>query len=355
MKLIDRLLNNTQLSGAFLSPDDGAGAGVSGEAPAPAAAETSAPAKGETENVESAPEADGDGKMFAMPSDEALFSLEEEDEPIPAKKPEPAAGKETPVAPAAAAPAAPKPGESAPQATPPAPAAAQPPAEGTPGAQVPPAQAQQPPVQQPVAQAHELPHETFLKALDAGKDQILPQLAAQYTISDEDAEKLGIVDKTVLSGLAANLHYGVMRATTQMLLQTLGPAVTQIMENNNKVEGFIGKFYKENPELDRATDHELVTQYATMYWQRNPNGNAADMIKQVGTMAKAHLGKLVATVAPPSGQTPPGVQPKKVPPKMQPSFTPAQGGGAAPAAKATPQQGDVWGALGDAMLRADDD
>lgn len=355
MKLINRLLNTSELA-APLTWDtaDGASAGVSGEAPAAAATPAEAPKVGDTTNVEATPEPDAAGSMFAMPSDDTLFALEEDNEVVTPPAKTPAAAKETPAATPTATPAA-TPAAGTPQATPAAPPAT--PAVAAPASATPtPAQTPTPTAEQQPTGEVELPHQTFLKALDAGRDQLLPQLAAQYAVSDEDAEKLGIVDKSVLSGLAANLHYNVMRATTQMLLQTLGPAVTQIMENNTKVEGFIKKFYDANPELSRETDHNLVTQYANMYWKTNPQGTAADMIKQVGTMAKAHLGKLTAQVTPPAQTPTPGVQPVKVAPKrQQPSFTPAQAGGAAPAAKATPQAGDIWGNLSDQMLNADDD
>lgn len=363
--MIDRLLNTSSfgLAGSLLRvPADGAGTSGSGEPAVPAATPAEGESKpiGTTENVEPEPEAEKETSMFAMPTDDdALFSLDDEGEPEPApvKSSAPPAAGETPPAGTQTEQPTP-PAGTPPQATPPAavtpPAQTVPPADGT----TPPAPAAAPPpAEAPAAEQIQQPHEVFLQALEAGKAQILPDLAKQYSISDEDAEKLGIVDGSVLSGLAANLHYNVMKATTQMLLKTLAPAVTQIIEVNARTEKAISKFYEANPELSRETDHALVTQYASMYWQTTPKGTIADMYKQVGTMAKAHLGKLTAQAQTPSTQTPPaGVAPKKVPPKMQPSFTPASGQGAAPAGKAAPPKGDeIWGALGDHLARNDDD
>lgn len=365
MTLINRLLNTSSFGlPVFTSTGDGAGAAGTGELAAPAAASGETPPVGTTENVASTPDPD-EGDQFQMPSDEALFALDEsgEVENIPST-PTPKAGAESAPAPAAGqqppaqgAPAAAQPGA----ATPPQ-AGQQPPVQPQPGAPAasgtqPPAQAQQPPAeQQPPTTQAELPHQVFIQAMDANKEQFLKELTGFYAVSDADAEKMGVLDGSVLSGLAANLHYNVMRSATQMMLQTLGPSITQIMDQKQRTDEFISKFYKENPELNRDTDHKLVTDYATMYWKQNPQGTAADMIKQVGTMAKAHLGKLVAQAQPPAAQPPSGVAPKKVPPKMQPSFTPASAQGAAPAAgKAAPQPGDVWGAISDHLGSADDD
>lgn len=354
--LRNRLLNGSLfwLSGAVRSPDDGAGAGTGETSPPAAAGDGNAVAgKGETTGFAAETEADDSTSMFAMPSDEALFSLEDEGEPSPtpakpaAGTPAAEAGKETapPVTPPAAVPSAPA---AAPVVPPsPAPAAAAPAA--TPPVQP---QAEAPAVATPQPGPADL-----LNLLDQGRASILPQLKAMYAISDADAEAIGIVDKGPLEQLAANLHFGVMRASVQMMLQTLPPLVNNMLTMRTREEEATSAFYAANPELSRGTDHEIVTRYANMFWQQFPQGTMADFTKQVGMMAKAHLGKLTAQTAAPTTPPAPGVTPKPVPPKQQkPSFTPASGSGAAPAAAAAPVPGGVdWAKLAAQMMNSDED
>lgn len=354
----NNLLNSSVifgLSGLTSIPEGGAGGGGGEPAPAaPAAADTSGgapkagdPATGFSETVE----ADNDGAMFAMPSDEALFTLETESEEAaasetPAKTPagEKAATATTPASGEQPAPAAaPQPAPAAATTTPPT---------GTPAATPQqPAPQGQPQVEQPAAP--QAPQPSILELLDQNRPALVAQLAKDvYAISDADAEAIGLVDKGPLERMAANLHVNVMRAQTAMLMQTLPSTVATIVERLGKVEEATAAFYAANPELDRKADHAVVEKYAQMFWQAHPKGTIEQFNKQVGMMAKAELNKLVATAAP----TPaPGVQPKPVPRKQTPTFTPATPQGGAPAsAKAAPVGDEVWGVLAEHLLNPDE-
>lgn len=271
--------------------------------------------------------------LFGMPSDDALFELEDEE---PAAKP-PAKAAEKPAAPAQE----PEPKKVEEKA------AAKPAAEPKPveGAAQEPAKVE-PAVTEvkPAPSADDTPaHQSYLEVLDKNATILQDQLSALYKIEEKDLENFAVEPAPALAKLAGKLHFNVIRAATALMMQQIPQLVMQTQQYSKAREEAEGAFWAANPNLDRATDKQLAEQYGQLYWQTNPKGTLEDFNKKVGLMVAAQTGKLQVQTT----TTPPTAKPKAN--GSGPTFTPAAASaprGARP--KADPD--DVWGRASDAMV-----
>lgn len=186
------------------------------------------------------------------------------------------------------------------------------------------------PVTPPVAEAPQAPvapHVPF--DLAKWEAEQLTGLEQLYTINAADGEKLQTEPELILPKLAANMH---MTITKSLLTAVQAMIPDYVVQHNAAVSADTqarDAFYSVNSDL-RAHE-QAVLQVAKVFRAANPNAPREVAIKTIGDMVRMSLG-LQAPAAQAPAQT---LQQVITPPANRP-FTPAKGGGPAPAKAINP-------------------
>lgn len=194
--------------------------------------------------------------------------------------------------PAEAAPAAPA--VAAPVLEPAAPVPAPAPAV----APVPAPAPQGPQAEQP--QAPETP-EQLLAKLQENQATIVASLAEQhFQLTPEDVEELDTNAPGVVSRMAAKVYYqSVVNTITQ--LQTFAKAIPAIIDAHRAAtsvnEGARDRFYEQNPVLKDPKYAGAITEFATIFRQRNPRIEEKELFQRVSAAVHAQFG-VAAAAAP---------------------------------------------------------
>lgn len=287
-------------------------------APAPASGTPSpAPASGSAERGRAEIPDFGD----LATSSEDLEVLDDSDSggtgasPVAPVETKPAAGPTpppvAPVPPAAAAPAA--------APVPPDPAPAPQPKAGDP-----------PPVQQAAPPAAPAPGNKP-QTLEEHRAAALPELAKYYALTPEEAETLRVEPEKALPLLAAKLHYEVLMANhnaiVQMMPQLIESQMSAQLENTRRNDAFFSEF----SALKDPKHLELVRNSIKAFKSANPTATEEQIRRGSGALALITLGLPV----PGMGQV---AVPAAAPAAVQAPATPrpagAGGAGAAPPSSA---------------------
>jgi hypothetical protein len=160
----------------------------------------------------------------------------------------------------------------------------------------------------------------LLAEVAKNRDAIIAHLAdSRFKLSKEESDLLDVDANAGIQKIAARVYYEATTSTLNLLdrfvKQELPQLLEQHVQSTQTYRAAEDDFYKEWPNLDRASDEKTVNQYANIYRQANPTATKADAIKAVGTIVSAILNKPKASVAATAPAKPNGPKP----------FTPASG------------------------------
>lgn len=136
------------------------------------------------------------------------------------------------------------------------------------------------------------------------REQVINEVAENYKLSDEEADKLLENPNEVLPNLAGRLFTDVYEAAIKSVQQQLPQMLTQHEQQKEAVRKSADEFYSRWPKLrGREADIEPI---ARAYRQANPNATREQMMRDVGAQAHWALGIPVEDSTPePSNQPPP--------------------------------------------------
>lgn len=207
------------------------------------------------------------------------FSSDDSDpEPVAAEEPENPPAEPAPEPPKEEAPPAPTPPateEKEEPETPPATEAAEPPKEETPP--------------EPTA-AEPLTPEKIEEQYKAYRESIMPQLEAQYQLTEEQVEAIQDNPQQVIPQLAAKIHYSAQVAAYTGIMTQLPAMIAQVQERVTAEQKAEESFFSRWPALKDKQHEQTVSRTLTAWRQANPEATLEDMIEKAGVSAMLAAG-----------------------------------------------------------------
>ena len=162
------------------------------------------------------------------------------------------------------------------------------------------------------------------------------QLEQRYALSDEEVELLRDSPELALPKFGAALFFDAVTQAINAVQAQLPAAIASYMQSSQVETSAEDAFYQTWPDL-KDQDPGTVRRIGAAYRAQNPNASAEDFTRDVGASAMVALRVPFTGATAPNGsatQTQTQVQvqaPVVVPTPAVKAFTPALGGGSAPA------------------------
>lgn len=166
----------------------------------------------------------------------------------------------------------------------------------------------------------------------AEEARIRGELEKVYAVSEEEALAFQTEPELVLPKMAANMH---MQITKDVLagIQSIMPQLIQRVQHTAITENTArDMFYDMNPDLAKPELEDAIFQCGKLFRQVNPDASADVAAKRIGDMVRQAMGMQAPSTANEQQAAAPVVAPVQSAPRIVP-FSPARGGGNAPAVK----------------------
>lgn len=163
--------------------------------------------------------------------------------------------------------------------------------------------------------------------------QHLERLEKAYAMDEEMAQAFQTEPELVLPKMAAKMHMDITR-DVMAGVQAIFPQLLQQINSQQSLESQSrNEFFSVNSDLNKPEYEDAIQKVGQMFRQVNPKASKAEAIERIGVLTRSALGL-------PPLQTTPAEQQKAQPKPLAAvrPFTPARGGGAAPAVKTQ----NVW-------------
>lgn len=125
-------------------------------------------------------------------------------------------------------------------------------------------------------------------------ERFMGELQKQYAISDEDADAILTDPKTVLPKLMANAHAMILQQVGSFIQQAMPAIVQSQVRNVSTTDQRLAEFQQMYPDLATPENQAVAMAAIQTVKQANPGIGYSDMLKKVGPVAYALLGKTMS-------------------------------------------------------------
>lgn len=125
-------------------------------------------------------------------------------------------------------------------------------------------------------------------------ERFMGELQKQYALSDEDADAVLTDPKTVLPKLMANVHAMILQQVGAFIQQAMPTMVQSQVRNVSTTDQRLAEFQQMYPDLATPENQAVAMAAIKTVKQANPNIGYAEMLKKVGPVAYALLGKTMS-------------------------------------------------------------